>query len=172
MVLLVKKYLLYKRLEMKKLSLVLLLWCMSIVSALAQNVEEVLKGYMDAWGERSIPKISSYFASDVFWYDLSSDTTIKGKEKVSKAITDAFMGYVPNMYWVKSGDIFVSGDTIIYEWTYGGTFDGKWGEKIIKNKDFSIKGISTTTINKSGKIISQKDYYDADSFKRALGVIK
>jgi hypothetical protein len=145
---------------------------MSVISASAQNVEEVLKGYMDAWGEHSIQKISSYFASDVIWYDLSNDTTLKGKEKVSKAITDAFMGYVPNMYWVKSGDTFVSGDTIVYEWTYGGTFGGKWGDKSIKNKDFSIKGISTTTINKSGKIISQKDYYDADSFKRALGVIK
>lgn len=76
------------------------------------------------------------------------------------------------MYWVKTGDFFISGNTVIYEWTYGGTFDGKWGEKIIKHKTFSIKGISTTTINNNGKIISQKDYYDTDSFKRALGVIK
>lgn len=157
---------------MKKLGLVILFWCMSIGSASAQNVEEVLKGYMDAWAEHNIPKISSFYANEVTWYDLPSDTTTKGKDKVSKAITDAFMGYVPNMYWVKTGDSFVSGNTVIYEWTYGGTFDGKWGSTSIKNKDFSIKGISTTTINDSGKIISQKDFYDADSFKRALGVVK
>jgi hypothetical protein len=145
---------------------------MGAASASAQNVEEVLKGYMDAWAQHDIPKISSFFADEAIWYDLSSDVTTKGKEKVSKAITDAFMGYVPNMYWVKSGDTFVSGNTVIYEWTYGGTFNGNWGDKIIKNKNFSIKGISTTTVNKSGKIISQKDYYDADSFKRALGITK
>ncbi len=154
------------------LGLVLLFWCVSIASASAQNVEEVLKHYMDAWGEHSISKIDSFFADDVIWYDLSSDTTTKGKEKVSKAITDAFMGYVPNMYWVKSGDVFVSGNTVIYEWTYGGTFNGKWGDNDIEGKDFAIKGISTTTINNRGKIISQKDYYDVDSFKRALGIIK
>jgi ketosteroid isomerase-like protein len=157
---------------MKEIGLVLLFWCMSVANASATNVEEVLKDYMDVWGEHDIPKISAFFANDVIWYDLSSDTTTKGKEKVSKAITDAFMGYVPNMYWFKSGDTFVSGNTVIYEWIYGGTFNGKWGDIIIKNKEFSIKGISTTTINNSGKIVSQKDYYDADSFKQALGVVK
>ena len=157
---------------MKKLSLILLFFCMSMANVSAQNIEDVLKNYMDAWGEHNIKKISSFYANNVVWYDLSSDTAIKGKEKVSNAITDAFMGYVPNMYWVKNGDSFVSGNTVIYEWTYGGTFDGKWGDKTVKNRDFSIKGISTTTINKSGEIISQKDYYDADSFKRALGVVK
>jgi len=157
---------------MKKLGLVLLFWGMSVANASAQNVEEVLKGYMDAWAEHSIPKINAFYANDVIWYDLSSDSITKGKEKVSKAITDAFMGYVPNMYWGKTGDTFVSGNTVIYEWTYGGTFDGKWGDIRVNNKEFSIKGISTTTINNRGKIISQKDYYDADSFKRALGIVK
>ncbi len=157
---------------MKKISLILLFWCMSVANTSAQNVEEVLKAYMDAWGEYNIPKIGSFYDNDVIWYNLSSDTTIKGKEKVSKAITDAFMGFVHNMYWVKTGDTFVSGNTVVYEWIYGGTFDGKWGEETINNKEFSIKGISATTINNHEKIIAQKDYYDADSFKRALGVVK
>lgn len=155
---------------MKKQGLILLFLCMNVASASAQNVEEVLKSYMDAWGEHNIPKISSFFANDVVWYDLSFNTTTKGK--VSKAITDAFMEYVPNMYWAKSEDTFVSGNIVICEWTYGDTFDGKWRDETIKNKDFSNKGISTTTINESGKIVSQKDYYDADGFKRALGVAK
>lgn len=157
---------------MKKQLLVLLLWGMSVTIASAQNVEEVLTGYMSAWSEHDIPKISSFYADDVIWYDLSSDTTTQGKEKVSQSITDAFMGYVPNMYWVKSGDTFISGNTAIYEWTYGGTFNGVWGDETVSNKEFSIKGISTTTINNHGEIIAQKDYFDADSFKRALGIVK
>ena len=144
---------------------------MSVANVSAANVEEILKGYMNAWNEHDIPKIHAFYAKDVVWYDLSSDMTTKGKEKVSKAITDAFMGYVPNMYWVKSGDAYISGNTIVYEWTYGGTFNGAWGDVTIKDKNFSIKGISTTTINNNGKIVSQKDYYDLDSFKRALGIL-
>lgn len=146
--------------------------CFSTLQASEKNVEKVLQEYMQAWQERSVKKIGAYFANNVVWYDLPSDSTTKGKSKVTKAITDAFMGYVPDMYWVKSGDIFVSGNTVTYEWSYGGTFNGRWGNVEIKDKKFSIKGVSTTTINEEGKIIFQKDYYDIHGFKKQLGLIK
>ena len=136
------------------------------------DAEEVLRGYMSAWQEHSVEKIGSYFAANVEWYDLPSDGITQGKSKVTKAITDAFMGYVPDMYWVRSGDIYISGNTVTYEWSYGGTFNGRWGDIEIEGKKFSIKGISTTTINEKGKIISQKDYYDMYGFKKQLGLIK
>ena len=142
------------------------------LNAKEARVSKVLDNYILAWNEHNIQKIDTFYADDVIWYDLSYDYTTKGKKNVSKAITDAFMGYVPDMYWGKSGDVFVSDDTIIYEWVYGGTFNGKWDEKEIKNKKFEIKGLSTTTINKNGKIISHKDYYDLHSFKKQLGIIK
>ncbi len=146
--------------------------CLSTSQASETNIEKVLRGYMSAWQEHSIKKIGSYFATNAVWYDLPSNNTTQGQSKVTKAITDAFMGYVPDMYWVKSGDVFISGNTMTYEWTYGGTFNGSWGDIEIKDKKFSIKGISTTTINKEGKIISQKDYYDMYGFQKQLGLIK
>lgn len=145
---------------------------LSTSQASETHVEEALHGYMNAWQTHSIEKIGSYFADNVVWYDLPSDSTTQGKAKVTRAITDAFMGHAPNMYWVKNGDIFVSGNTVTYEWIYGGTFNGSWGDIEIKNKKFSIKGISTTTINKKGKIILQKDYYDMYGFQKQLGLIK
>ena len=135
------------------------------------KVEEVLEQYMQAWAEHNITKIDTFYAQDVAWYDLPSDSTTKGKKEMSKAITDAFMGYVPDMYWQKNGDVFVSGNTITYAWVYGGTFDGKWGDIVVKDKKFSIKGMSTTTINEAGKITFQKDYYDLYGFQKQLGVI-
>ena len=72
------------------------------------------------------------------------------------------------MYWGKSGDTFISGNTIIYEWVYGGIFNGEYEGKVVQNRKFEIKGISTTTVDENGKIVSQKDYYDALSLKRAL----
>ncbi|WP_457747858.1 ester cyclase [Sulfurimonas sp.] len=157
---------------MKKTVILLFLGALTLVQATEFKVSSVLDDYMQAWSEHNISKIDSYYDENVIWYDLPSDTTIKGKEAVTQAITTAFMGYVPNMYWVKSGDVFISGNTITYEWVYGGIFNGSWGEKKIINKQFSIKGISTTTINKNGKIIKQKDYYDMYSFQKQLGVIR
>jgi hypothetical protein len=37
---------------MKKKGLVLLYWCMTMASASAQNAEEVLKGYMNAFNNK------------------------------------------------------------------------------------------------------------------------
>lgn len=150
---------------------------MTVGSLIALNakearVSEVLDNYIAAWNEHDLKKIDAFYADDVIWYDLGYDYTTKGKKSVSKAITDAFMGYVPDMYWGKSGDAFISGDTIVYEWVYGGTFNGEWDKISITNKKFEIKGLSATTINKDGKIISHKDYYDLLSFKRQLGLIQ
>ena len=156
----------------KKITTLVLVGCISMAYASESKVETVLSSYMQAWAEHNITKIDSYYAQDVQWYDLPSDSTTKGRANVAKAITDAFMAYVPDMYWVKSGDTFVSGNTVTYEWTYGGTFTGNWGETAIKEKKFSIKGISTTTINDKGEITFQKDYYDLFDFQKQLGVIK
>ena len=143
---------------------------LTLSQANESKIEQVLNSYMNAWAEHNITKIDSYYATEVIWYDLPSDTTSKGKKEVTKAITGAFMAYVPDMFWVKTGDVFVSDNTITYEWAYGGTFNGMWGDKKIQNKKFSIKGISTTTIDKQGKIIAQKDYYDLFGFRKQLGL--
>ena len=157
---------------MKRIALLLTLGFLSLSYGNNSKVEQVLNNYMDAWQEHNITKIDSYYADDVIWYDLPSDTTTKGKNEVTQAITDAFMAYVPDMFWVKTGDLFISGNTITYEWTYGGTFNGLWRDKKIHNKKFSIKGISTTTIDNQGKIIAQKDYYDLYGFMKQLGLVE
>jgi hypothetical protein len=145
----------------------------SLATLSANNVQvsDVLDEYMIAWNEHNLQKIDAFYADDVVWYDLSYDYTTAGKKNVSKAITDAFMGNVADMYWGKSGDVHISGNTIIYEWVYGRTFNGEWDGVSVHNKKFEIKGLSATTINKSGKIIAHKDYYDLLGFKRKLGLI-
>ena len=155
----------------KKIIVIALFTAMTLLQA-QSKVESVLDAYMQAWEEHNITKIDTFYADDVAWYDLPSDSITKGKKKMSKAITDAFMGYVPDMYWTKNGDVFVSENTITYEWVYGGTFTGKWGEVEIKDKNFSIKGISTTTINDAGKILYQKDYYNMYGLQKQLGLVK
>ena len=156
---------------MKKfLSIVLAMGCLITLNAKEAKVSEVLDNYILAWNEHNVERIDTFYADDVIWYDLSYDYTTKGKANVTKAITDVFMGSVADMYWGKSGDVFVSGNSIIYEWVYGGTFDGKFDGVMIHNKKFEIKGLSTTTINADGKITSHKDYYDLASFKRQLGL--
>jgi len=155
---------------MKKYLLIGLFTLLTPPAIAASNPEVVLNDYITAWNTHNKAAIKSFYAADVVWYDLAAKNTVKGKENVAPAITNYFMGYVADMYWHKNGDVYVSDNTIIYEWVYGGTFNGNWGETKVSNKPFSLKGISTTTLNDNGKIVAQKDYYDMDTFKRAIGV--
>jgi steroid delta-isomerase-like uncharacterized protein len=151
----------------------ILIFCIllsSVVFAQEVKVGNILEKYMQAWNEHDRKKIETFYAQNVIWYDLGYDYETKGKKKVSKAITEAFLSNVDGMYWVKSGDVFTDGDTVIYEWVYGGKFHGIFDGKEIQNKAFSIKGISTTTVDKNGKIASQKDYYDLFNFRKQLGL--
>lgn len=140
----------------------------SVAFAKEVKVGDILEKYMQAWNEHDKAKIETFYAQDVIWYDLGYDYETQGKHKVSEAITEAFLNNVDGMYWVKTGDIFTDGNTIIYEWVYGGKFHGTFDGKVIQNKDFSIKGISTTTVDENGKIISQKDYYNLADLKKQL----
>jgi steroid delta-isomerase-like uncharacterized protein len=158
--------------KMKMIKVVILLGMLVSLEASELKINQILDDYISAWNEHNTKKIETFYADDVIWYDLSYDYTTKGKSNVSKAITNAFLANVPDMYWARSGDIFISGNTIVYEWVYGGTFSGKWESEIVKNKKFQIKGISTTTIDEKGKIISHKDYYDTYSFLKQLGLSK
>ena len=53
---------------------------------------EVLNGYINAWNSHDKMKIASFYAPNVTWYDLTSDSEVVGKKNGSKAITDYFMG--------------------------------------------------------------------------------
>ena len=130
---------------MKKIIISLIL----VTNIFAQDINTILDKYMDAWNTHNKAKIETFYAQDVEWYDLAYNYTTKGKANVSKSITEAFLDGVSDMYWVKSGDVFKSNNTVVYEWIYGG---------VSNNKPFEVKGISTTTF-KNGKIIFQKDYY-------------
>ncbi len=102
---------------------------------------------------------------------MGYDYTTRGKKDVSEAIIAAFLGSVDGMYWVRNDAVLISKNTLVYEWVYGGVFNGKWEGTTIQNKKFEIKGVSITTVNQDGKIISQKDYYNLLDLKKQLGLL-
>ena len=125
---------------------------------------------MDAWKSRDIHEIGKSYADNVSVYDLPSDSSTNGKENVLKYEQDVWLASAPDMVWIRTSEPMVSGNSVTYEWLYSGTYSGTWGKTKINKKPFSVKGISTTTINDEGKIILQKDYYDLKSFETQLGL--
>ncbi|MCG8427706.1 MAG: ester cyclase [Chromatiales bacterium] len=134
------------------------------------SVLQVLDQYLAAWKTRDLTQIGKLYADDVSVFDLPSDTLISGKENVLKFEEEVWLANAPDMVWVRTSQPLASGNSVTYEWIYAGTYSGAWGDIQIENRPFSVKGISTTTINDEGKIIMQRDFYDLKSFERELGL--
>ena len=137
-------------------------------NCLANDVEKVVNDYIQAWNTHNETEIATFYAENVEWYDLAQNTTYKGKTVVSKAITDYFLNSVNNMYWIRTGITITEDNSLVYEWEYGGQYNGLWGDVELKNKPFKLKGISITSVNSDGKIVEHRDYYDMSSFEAAL----
>ena len=136
----------------------------------SDKVKSLVNTYLEAWATRDIQQVGKHYAENVAIYDLPSDSTIKGKKSVLKFEKEAWLDSVPDMVWVKTSSVSISDNTATYEWIYTGTYTGDWWGQKIKNKTFSIKGISSTTFNNQGLITLQKDFYDIKSLEKQLGV--
>lgn len=135
-------------------------------------VKIVVNNYLDGWNEHSMTKIASLYVDDVALYDLPTNSYLKGKAEVVKLEEEIWLKSSPDMVWAKTGKMHISGDTAIYEWIWTGTYNGMWGDIEVKDKKFSLPGLSMTKVNADGFIYEQRDYYDMYSFQQQLGVLK
>jgi steroid delta-isomerase-like uncharacterized protein len=143
----------------------------SVASPLEKvKVSGLLDTYFEVWKTRDINKIGELYADGVSVYDLPSNSTTVGKKAVIKFQQMAWLASVPDMVWIKTNSASILDNTATYEWVYSGTYTGDWWGQKIEDKTFSIKGMSSTTFNKDGKMVLQRDYYDIKSLEKQLGV--
>jgi steroid delta-isomerase-like uncharacterized protein len=135
-------------------------------------VTKTVTKYLDAWNEHDMIKVGDLYVDNVVLYDLPTNSSLTGKEEVVKLETEIWLGSSPDMTWVRSGELYVSGNTAIYEWIWTGTYNGSWGDIEIKNKKFVLPGLSMTKVDENGFIYEQRDYYDMYSFQNQLGLVE
>lgn len=141
------------------------------VGAWAQDAQSVVDGYMAAWNAHDSAAAAEFFADGVVYYDASVGTPVEGKEAAKTQVVDAFLNAAPDAVWARDGDPVVSGNSVAFEWTFGGTNTGDWADGTkATGKSFSFHGMSLFRVE-DGKIVRQSDYYDALGFYNQLGLM-
>ena len=139
--------------------------------AWAQDALSVVDGYMAAWNAHDSAAAADFFADGVVYYDASVGTPVEGKDAAKTQVVDAFLNAAPDAVWTREGDALVSGDSVAFEWTFGGTNTGNWADGTnATGKSFSFHGMSFFHVE-DGKITRQSDYYDALGFYKQLGLM-
>lgn len=146
-----------------------ILW--SATAALAQDALAVVDGYMAAWNAHDSAAAAEFLAEGAVYYDASVGTPVEGREAAKTQVIDAFLNAAPDAAWTRDGDPVVSGNSVAFEWTFGGTNTGAWADgTAATGKPFSFHGMSMFRVE-DGKIVHQADYYDALGFYKQLGLM-
>ena len=70
---------------MKKFGLGIIFALLTSSANANSKADEVLNGYINAWNSHDKMKIASFYAPNVTWYDLTSDSEVIGKKKCIKS---------------------------------------------------------------------------------------
>lgn len=140
-------------------------------AAAAQDALSVVDGYMAAWNAHDAAAAAAFLAEGVVYYDASVGTPVEGRDAAKAQVIDAFLGAVPDAVWTREGEPVVSGGSVAFEWTFGGTNTGDWADGTrATGKSFSFRGMSLFRVE-DGRIVRQSDYYDAAGFYKQLGLM-
>jgi steroid delta-isomerase-like uncharacterized protein len=140
-----------------------------IVVLVAQTVAEQKKTsvadmWIAAWNSHDADKVVAAFSPDVLFEDVTFSATNHGSRELRKfaasifdAVPDAKFYLVNNSADRRHGSI---------EWTFSGTDRGLYKT----GKRFSVRGVSVIDL-RGGKISRERDYYDAASIMRQVGLL-
>lgn len=117
-----------------------------------------------AWNAHDPGKVASFYTADVEYEDVAFGLTAHGSDELRKMVAGFFTS-VPDMK-LEIVDSSIDGSHGSVEWIFSGTDIGlfKTGKK------FSVRGASRFEL-KDNKFSRNKDFYDAATIMRQVGVL-
>ena len=118
-----------------------------------------------AWNAHDPDKVVAFYTEDVVYEDVTFGEVAHGREELKK-LAAGFFAAVPDMK-LETVSVSQHGNDGSVEWVFSGTDVGlfKTGKK------FSVRGASRYQL-RGGKVSSNKDFYDAATIMRQVGVLR
>jgi steroid delta-isomerase-like uncharacterized protein len=156
---------------MNRMSVSMLLAALLLTAGVAQqkqhaavNTNPVAQSWIEGWNSHDVNKLAAAFTDDVMYEDVPYGEVNHGTAELKKFATSELEA-VPDLKLelVRSS---IQGNQGAIEWMFTGTDKGiyKTGKK------FTVRGVSLIHV-KNGKISSSRDYYDAASIMKDVGVL-
>ena len=156
------------------ISIVLLLLAMSFGSGMgcAEDTDmlKLMKKAMAAWNSHDPEQLVNMMADEFIYYDAAAGGNMTTREEL-REFYQGFVTFSPDYTWTLIGRPIVSHDSVAFDWHFGGTNTGPWGETPPTGKKYVIYGASLIRF-KHGKIVFQGDYWDQLTFQKQLGLIE
>lgn len=129
--------------------------------------------WLAAWNAADVDRILTFYAVDAVYEDVPSvangwDVPLRGREMIQEALVAGFEEFPDQKLELVSASS--AGDRMVVEWIMTGTNDGDFPDMPATGRSISIRGLSLVELE-GGKIVSQRDYYDAYLLLTQLGMV-
>ena len=125
--------------------------------------------YLDAWNSHDGKRVIGFMADDVFYEDLAIGQVHEGKAAVA-AFVQRSDGFSKDYKFVLVSEQS-GGDSYAFEWEMIGTNTGEGAGLPATNKPFRIRGVSVGTLDASGKIKHNRDYWNLADYLMQVGIL-
>lgn len=139
------------------------LCCLGAVNSRDKSADLVQKQYA-AWNAHDADQVASFYTDDVVYEDVAFGLKAQGRAELRKVAADFFVS-IPDLK-LEIVSHMETGNRGSVEWVFSGTDVGLYKT----GKKFSVRGASVYEL-RGGKFASNRDYYDAASIMRQVGVL-
>jgi steroid delta-isomerase-like uncharacterized protein len=137
--------------------------CVGAISSGTKKTDPVQSNFA-AWNAHDADRVASLYTDDVIYEDVAFGLIAHGHAEMRKMAADFFTDVPDLKLEVVSKQS--SGNRGSVEWVFSGTDAGLYKT----GKKFSVRGVSVYEL-RDGKFSSNRDYYDAASIMREVGVL-
>ena len=128
----------------------------------------IAQKFIDLWTNHDSIGIANLYADKFIGEDLAFGVKITDKPRVVRFVNGTVRG-IPDLEFIST--YIISNDSMaMVEWIWKGTFtNGFLPNYPGTNKPFSVRGATVMNI-RNKKIVRLTDYYDKNSFLKAVGL--
>jgi len=129
---------------------------------------KIAETWMDAMNRHDLKKMESLYADDVIGDEVAEPEVIVGKEKVTKAYKELFQAF-PDCKATITNRV-AGGDHVLLEIIWEGTNKGEFRGTPATDKRVKLR-IAYIFRIRQGKIHEIKEYYDAVTYLKQVGML-
>jgi len=145
------------------IAVIISLCCVGATGSKDKTADLIVSNFA-AWNAHDADKVASLYTDDVVYEDVAFGLTARGHAELRKMAADFFTGVADFKLELVSNKTM--GNHGSCEWIFSGTDVGMFKT----GKKFSVRGASVYEV-RGGKFSTNRDYYDAASIMRQVGVL-
>ncbi len=125
----------------------------------------LVEALVQAWDSHDFAAVDTLMDPLAIHEDLGLGFRGEGLDQIKGFMRQTF-AQIPDFDW-RPTNILADGPEAAAEWTLAGTYSGDTPQGPVKNRRFSIRGVSVV-VTDHGKIIRFSDYYNLADFHRQV----